>query len=239
MTTLPYPLEIKEENSAYHVLMADKKPLLTPKQNAAILPCLQMAQRLQQEAKQWHNHKKPDYQLWPRICYVLDYLEGDSESQKNLNDKITHYANHDLLCYRVQHPPALVAREQQQWHSWLDWAQEKHDIHLQTTDTILHITQDDASLQKVNALVDCKNIYCQAGLLELVEILGSVILALAVIDGLEKSDDTHIDSIFNASLLHENYQAEKWGKTDAYQADYDSKYQNLTDAMQFYQLGLL
>ena len=238
MTILPYPLEIMQSDSVYHV-RADDKSLLTPKQHEAILPCLQMAQQLQQEAKKWHNHKQPDYQLWPRICYVLDYLANDSESQKKLNDKITDYANHDLLCYRVQHPPALVEREQKQWQKWLDWAQETHDIHLQTTDAILHISQKAESLQKVSALVDSKNIYCQAGLLELIEILGSVILALAMIDGLEKSDDTHIDSIFNASLLHENYQAEKWGKTDAYQADYDSKYQNLTYAMQFYRLSLL
>ena len=236
MTLLPYPLEIVQSDSVYHV-QADEKPLLTPKQNKAILPCLEMAQQLQKESKQWHNHKQPDYQLWPRICYVLDYLAGDKDAQQSLNDKITDYASHDLLCYRVQHPPALVEREQKQWQKWLDWAQETHDIDLQTTDAILHIAQKTDSLQKVSALVVSKNLYCQAGLLELVEILGSVILALAVIDCLDKKDD--IDSIFNASLLHENYQAEKWGKTDAYQEDYDSKYQNLTHALQFYRLSLL
>ncbi|MCH9853345.1 MAG: hypothetical protein K0U45_07560 [Alphaproteobacteria bacterium] len=238
MMTLPYPLEIVEKASAYY-LWADGKILLTEKQHQVALPCLQMAQQLQQEAKQWHNHKKPDYQLWPRICYVHDYLQADTESRQNLHDKIINYANHDLLCYRVQHPPALCVCEQQQWDLWLDWAQTTHNIHLKTTDAILHIAQSDESLKKVSDIVNSKNLYCQAGLLELVEILGSVILVLAVINCLETKDNAQIDSIFNASLLHENYQAEKWGKTEEYQADYDAKYQHLTHALQFYQLGLL
>ncbi|MCH9844063.1 MAG: hypothetical protein K0U39_01000 [Alphaproteobacteria bacterium] len=238
MIKLPYPLEIIEKDLAYQ-LWADGKKLLTAKQNQVVLPCLQMAQQLQQEAKQWHHHKKPDYQLWPRICYVHDYLQADAEAKQNLHDKIINYANHDLLCYRVQHPPALCLLEQQQWHSWLDWAQKTHDIHLQVTDAVLHIAQTDEALKKVSDIVNAKNLYCQAGLLELVEILGSVILALAVVDCLEKADNSQIDSIFNASLLHENYQVEKWGKTEEYQADYDAKYQHLTHTLQFYQLGLL
>ncbi len=231
---LPHPLEISSlENQHWQnwQILSNHQPLLTPKGNPMILPSKNMAEKLQAEAKQWHHHKKPAYQLFPRICYVLDYVMMDEAGV--LIDKIISYSKNDLLCYRIDAPEELAKYEQEQWQKWLDWARINHKIDFKVTFSIEQVNHLPASLAKIKDDMLQKNAYQQAGFLELVEILGSIILSFAIIKYPEQSEE-----IFACSMLHENYQAEKWGATEEYQEDYQLKYQNLCDALEFYQLSI-
>src|SRR3546814_17409953 len=54
---------------------------------------------------------------------------------------IVRYGGTDLLSYRVEAPPELVARQDGLWSPLLDWFRARYDIQLQVTSGIIAVAQ--------------------------------------------------------------------------------------------------
>lgn len=119
---------------------------------------------------------------------------------------IARFGESDLLCYRADHPEALVARQTETWQPLLDWAASDLDARLQVTAGVSPISQDSAALGAVRAAVDGHDDFELVALHTLTVSAGSVVIGLAAAKG-------HIDAAAaaNAALLDELYQAELWG----------------------------
>lgn len=120
--------------------------------------------------------------------------------------ELAKYAESDLLCYRAEEPAALVARQAAEWHPWLDWAAERYGARLEVTAGVMHWAQPASAVAALAAAVAAQKVSALAALGIIVPSTGSLVLGLAVAEGvLDAAGATA------ASQLDELFQAEQWG----------------------------
>lgn len=120
--------------------------------------------------------------------------------------ELAKYAESDLLCYRAEDPAALVARQAAEWHPWLDWAAERYGARLEVTAGVMHRAQPASAVAALAAAVAAQTVSALAALGIIVPSTGSLVLGLAVAEGvLDAAGATA------ASQLDELFQAEQWG----------------------------
>lgn len=120
---------------------------------------------------------------------------------------LAHYAASDLTCYRAEGPPPLVARQVAAWEPALKGVEARHGLLFRRTAGLMHVAQPEGTEVRVAALLAALDPFQLAPLQLLVTLSGSVVLALAVLDGA-----LHAGAAFEASLVDERWQAEQWGE---------------------------
>ncbi len=121
-------------------------------------------------------------------------------------DAIARYAETDLLCYRAEHPAPLVATQAQEWQPWLDWLEREHGARLVPTAGIAHVTQAPEALTAVRERLRAEPPPVLAALGVAVPVLGSVVLGLALADGVVGPSRA-----YELAVLDELFQMERWG----------------------------
>ncbi len=144
---------------------------------------------------------------------------------------IAAYGESDLLCYRAEAPPALVARQAEGWQPWLDWARTELGVALTVTSGVMHVPQHPAALAALHRAVQRQGAWTLAGLGLMVPALGSVVLGLAVAQGVLAADKA-----FALCRIDETFQAEMWGE-DAEAVKRQAQVQaDIMDAARFMEL---
>ena len=121
--------------------------------------------------------------------------------------ELARYAEGDLLCYRAEGPGPLVARQQALWQPWLDWAERRHGARLRVTAGIVHVPQDPAALAALTGALAVHGALPLAALGLAVPALGSLVLGLALAEGVLDAAEAHA-----AATLDETFQEELWGR---------------------------
>jgi chaperone required for assembly of F1-ATPase len=123
--------------------------------------------------------------------------------------ELARYAESDLLCYRAEGPEPLVARQDALWQPWLDWAERRHGARLRVTAGIVHVAQEPAALVALAAAVSGFGALPLAALGVAVPALGSLVLGLALAEGVLGAAEAHA-----AATLDEAFQEELWGRDE-------------------------
>jgi len=144
---------------------------------------------------------------------------------------IAAYARSDLLCYRAEQPPDLVHRQHAAWQPWLDWAAQRYDAMLVVTRGISLVDQPSQALAALARAVAGQDAHGLAGLGVMVPIMGSLVLGLAVVEGMLAADEA-----FRISVLDELYQEERWGRDEDAAAQRDRAAQEVRMAARYVQL---
>jgi chaperone required for assembly of F1-ATPase len=119
------------------------------------------------------------------------------------------YGESDLLCYRAESPPDLVARQAALWDPPLDWARDRYDVHFEIVTGVMHRPQPEATIERLGAAIAARRAFELAPLSPIVTITGSLVLALALA---ERAMDAA--AVWAAANLDEDWQAEQWGEDD-------------------------
>ncbi len=140
------------------------------------------------------------------------------------------YGANDLLCYRADAPPALVARQAALWDPPLEWARAGYDVHFTIVTGILHQSQPPATLARLEEAVRSLDAWRLAALSPIVTLTGSLVLALALAEGAMTPD-----AVWQAAEADADWQAEQWGQdplaaatTAAHRAEFDAAVRFLT-----------
>jgi chaperone required for assembly of F1-ATPase len=120
---------------------------------------------------------------------------------------LAKYAASDCLCYRAEHPEALMVRQHHAWQPWLDWAAATYGARLHVSHGIMPVRQPDQALTALEAALARRTIWELAGLGVLVPAYGSLILGLAVAEGQLTAAAAHA-----LAALDELFQESKWGE---------------------------
>ena len=120
---------------------------------------------------------------------------------------LARYAETDLLCYRAEHPAALVMRQAKAWQPWLDWLAETHGARLRATTGVGNVRQDPQALDAVHHAIAAQPAPVLAGLGLAIPALGSAVLGLALAEGELDPQRAH-----EVASLDELFQAEAWGE---------------------------
>lgn len=189
---------------SYRVLL-DGKAIKTPRRALISLPNLSLAEAIAAEWREQGDEIDPRIMPLTRLAYAaIDVVMAE---RTQVTQQMLNYAEHDLLCYRAEEPPELVARQARVWGPLLDWAAETYGARLNLGFGIRHAAQPPEAIAALDQTISHYDEFELAALHTATTISGSLILAVALAD-----KEVNAEGAFAAATLDETFQAEKWGQ---------------------------
>jgi chaperone required for assembly of F1-ATPase len=183
----------------------DGRPVRTPKGDALVLPTAPLAAAVAGEWQAVAGELNPG--AMPLTGLANAAIDIVAPDVAGFADSLARYADSDLTCYRAEGPQPLVARQVAAWEPVLKGAEARHGLLFRRTAGVMHVAQPVETAARVAALLAARSPFELAPLQVLVTLSGSVVLALAVLDGVLAAD-----AAFEASVVDERWQAEQWGE---------------------------
>ncbi|WP_313535852.1 ATP12 family chaperone protein [Sphingomonas sp.] len=185
----------------------DGRPVRTPARAALLLPTPQLAEAV---AEEWRSvGEELDPRAMPLTGLANAAIDQIAPNPAPFAEDLARYGESDLLCYRAELPEPLVERQAAQWDPLLDWARTRYDVHFETTAGIMHRAQPPATIARLQEVVAALDTFRLAALSPLVTISGSLVAALALLEGVSDHE-----TVWRAAMLDEDWQAEQWGEDE-------------------------
>ncbi len=188
-----------------YAVRLDGREVRTPAKATLVLPCAGLAEAVAAEwAAQGARIAPASMPLMSLACTAIDRV---APNRAAVIGDLVGYAESDLLCYRAEHPEALVARQAELWQPLLDWAARDLDAPLRVTCGIRHEPQPEAAVTALRRAVEALDDLSLAALDCATRVSGSLVIALALHRGRLRPDDA-----FAAAELDASFQIELWGE---------------------------
>ena len=188
----------------------DGKPVSTPAKRPLRVPTRALAEAIAEEWRAQGETIDPRRLPLTRLASIaLDLVAPRREAAVV---EVAKYAGTDLVCYRAEQPPDLAARQHAAWQPLVDWATLRFDAPLTVTAGILPVAQPAASLKALETAIAAYDTHRLAALHLATAACGSLVAALALIEG-----RIDAEAAFATAELDESYEIERWGE-DAEQA---------------------
>jgi chaperone required for assembly of F1-ATPase len=182
----------------------DGRPVRTPRQALLLLPGAALAK---EAAAEWQSAGETvDPRAMPLTGLANAAIDHVAPAPAAFADGLARYANSDLLCYRADTPDKLVAAQAEAWDPLLHWARRRFDVDFQVTQGVAPVDQPQATLDRLTQAVHALDPFRLAAMSPLVTVGGSLVAALALLDGA-----ADVDQAWQAVSLDERWQLEQWG----------------------------
>ncbi len=185
----------------------DGRTVKTPSGAELILPNAVLAGLVEAEWAAVGDHV--DYETMPLTRFGFASVGRMGEVLDATIAEVLRYAETDLVCYPSEYPEALIVRENAAWLPLLAWAETELRLRFVQNHTLIHAPQPPETVARLRDLVPAMTQYQQAGLMAAIPLFGSVVLALALLNGRLSGD-----AAYNASRIGEDFQAETWGRDE-------------------------
>lgn len=200
----------------------DGRPVRTPGRTPLVLPTEALAEAV---AEEWRAVGETiDPRTMPLTGLSNAAIDRIAPDRERFAAGLAAYGESDLLYYRADMPEPLVDRQVAHWDPLLDWARGRYDVHFETATGVMHKAQPEATVTRLSDAVAALDPFRLAGLSPLVTVSGSLVAALALLEGAADPE-----TIWTAAQVDEAWQAEMWGEDelatkarDAKRADFDA-----------------
>jgi chaperone required for assembly of F1-ATPase len=183
----------------------DGKPVRTPGRAPLALPTPALAEAV---AEEWRAVGETiDPRAMPLTGLANAAIDRIAPDPTPFAAGLAAYGESDLLCYRADDPIQLVERQADAWDPLLDWARGRYDMHFETTAGVIHRAQPEATLARLSEAVHALDAFRLAGLSPVVTISGTLVGALALLEGAVEPE-----TLWQAAHVDELWQAELWGE---------------------------
>jgi chaperone required for assembly of F1-ATPase len=189
-----------------YAILLDGKPVKTPARRALAAPTRDLAGLI---AREWDVQEKviePARMPLARLANAA--IDAVADHAGAVADEVAKYLGSDLLCYRADAPPALVARQAQHWDPVIEWARRSLGARFMLIEGIVYAAQPDETIIAARAAMP-KDIWRLAAVASITTLTGSALLALALAQGAIDSD-----AAWAAAHVDEDFQMESWGRDD-------------------------
>lgn len=186
------------------VVALDGKALRTPAKAQQILPSVAVAEMVSDEWRTIEENIDPE--RMPVTRWANSAIDKVTPQFAEVAAMLASYGETDLLCYRADGPDALVAQQAEVWDPVVQWAEDRFDVAIRTTDGLLPVAQDAESVRRLSAEIQRLSAFELAAFHDLVTLSGSLILALAVRD-----ENISARAAWRAAHLDEDWQNAQWG----------------------------
>lgn len=183
----------------------DGKPLRTPARAPLLVPTERLADAV---AAEWRDSAE---EVNPRAMPLtglsnaaVDRIATDRET---FAANLARYAESDLLAYRAEGPRPLVDRQASAWDPLLQWARRRYDVDFAVTEGVTFVAQPADTVRRLGHAVAALDPFRLAALSPLVTISGSLVAALAVLEG-----QVTPEAAWAAVTVDEAWQLEQWGE---------------------------
>jgi chaperone required for assembly of F1-ATPase len=188
-------------------LLLDGKPVKTPARRALTAPTAPLAQVM---ADEWNAQAELiDPARMPLTRLASAVIDAVADAAMPVAAEVAQYLGSDLLCYRAEAPPGLVARQTRHWDPVLAWARDALGARLILAQGVMHVAQPSEALAAARATIPADP--WRLGAVSLITTLtGSGLLALALASGALDAD-----AAWAAAHVDEDWQMSQWGRDDA------------------------
>ena len=185
----------------------DGRPVKTPLKAPLRLPTRALADAVAAEwAGQGEEIKPATMYLTKLANTAIDRVGIHREA---IESEVLDYANSDLVCYRTDRPPDLVALQLRNWNPIVDWARTDLDAPFEVTSGIIHLPQPEAALSAFSMALKSLSDFELSAFYTIMTLTGSAIISMM----LARRANTP-DAAWTAAHVDEDYQIEHWGEDD-------------------------
>ena len=182
----------------------DGRPLKTPARATLVVDSLPLAEAI---ADEWRAcTEEIDPRTMPLTGLANAAVDHVAPRPHVFAKDLARYAEGDLLCYRADHPPGLVAAQAAAWDPLVAWARQRFDVDFVVATGIMHVPQPAAAVAGLSAALTPATPFELAALSPVVTIGGSLITALALF---ERAIDR--DTAWEAVTVDDRWQLDQWG----------------------------
>jgi chaperone required for assembly of F1-ATPase len=207
----------------------DGRPVRTPARALLAVPTAALAEAI---AGEWAAvEEKVDPRAMPLTGLANAAIDRVAPDPQAFAAGLARYAEADLACYRAEGPSALVERQALEWDALLAWARRRYDLDFAVTAGVVHVDQPPATVRRLAAAVAALDPFRLAGLSPLVTIGGSLVAALAVLEG-----GLSAEAAWSAVSVDERWQLEQWGADAEAQLALDNRERDFLAAARFLSL---
>lgn len=193
-----------EEAEGGWTIALDGRRVKTPARVDLLVPTRGLAEAI---AAEWNGvGEDVDPRAMPLTGLANAAIDRIAVDPARFADDLAKYAEGDLLCYRADGPMVLVARQAEQWDPLLDWARQRYEVEFAVGGGIMHIPQPPQTVEQLGQAVAAQDAFHLAGLSPMVTIGGSLVTALAVLEGAVSPEQG-----WAAVSLDDRWQIEQWG----------------------------
>lgn len=185
----------------------DERPVRTPGRVPLLLPTDMLAEAVADEWREVTDDIDP--RAMPLTGLANAAIDRIAPDPAAFAAGLAAYGESDLLCYRAESPPDLVARQAALWDPPLDWARDRYDVHFEIVTGVMHRPQPEATIERLGAAIAARPAFGLAPLSPIVTITGSLVLALMLAERAMEAE-----AVWAAANLDEDWQAEHWGEDD-------------------------
>ncbi|MEM8877489.1 MAG: ATP12 family protein [Pseudomonadota bacterium] len=186
-------------------LQLDGRPLRSPAKAPIIVPRSQIADTLAAEWGSQGDYIVPGAMPVTRI--VNTALDGVSQERDAVAAQTASFILSDLVCYRAEHPTALVALQAKAWDPVIAHIEQATGSVMKTATGIIAVEQDTGLQQIVRERLLPLDDFALAGAASIVTLTGSAGLLIALLDGALDGD-----AVWAAAHVDEDWNIAQWGE---------------------------
>ncbi len=190
-----------------HVVTLDGRMVKTPAKVSLVLPTKALADAVAVEWDAQDEKIKPD--TMPQTRLASTALDRVMPRHNDVVTEVAAFGGTDLLCYRTNEPADLMALQDRVWNPYLGWAATELGASLRVTNGIIPVAQEEKALERLKDRVAAHDAFELTALHSLTNGLGSLVLALAYMEGFSP-----LEAVWQASILDATHQEEHWGLDD-------------------------
>ncbi|MCB1784256.1 MAG: ATP12 chaperone family protein [Alphaproteobacteria bacterium] len=204
-----YKLVSSSREQGGHTITLDGRPVKTRAGEKLLCKTESLAQELVKEWASQGEQIRPDTMPLTQILNTM--TDRVSRERAAMSAAVLKYLDTDLICYRVENPPALCTLQEEIWSPWSAWFEEKFKHPLATTTGLQALAQNQVLHKAVAEYVEAME-DDHFTILQLVTSLsGSIILALAFTDQAATPKDILRAMFLEEDFKDELYNAERHG----------------------------
>ncbi|MFL6721332.1 MAG: ATP12 family chaperone protein [Sphingomonas sp.] len=207
----------------------DGRLVKTPARAVLAVPTQQLADAI---ADEW---RAVDDEIDPRAMPLTGLanaaLDRVAPDRQAFAAGLARYADADLACYRAEGPRALAERQAASWDSLLAWARRRYDVDFAMTTQLIHVAQPSATVERLSHALTTLDSFRLAAMSPLVTIGGSLLAALAVLEGAITPQEA-----WDAVSIDERWQLEQWGADAEAEAALANRRRDFLAAARFLEL---
>jgi len=186
-------------------ILLDARTLHTPARKELLLPRRGLADAI---AAEWDAQtEKIVPATMPLMQLAATAIDRAALQRGQVIEEIVGYAQTDLVCYRAERPPELVARQSAAWQPLLDWVTLRFDAPLHVTTGIVPKAQAPAAVAAIRGAVQSFDAFGLTALHSATTACGSVVIGLALAER-----HVNADEAWKVSQVDESFQIEQWGE---------------------------
>jgi chaperone required for assembly of F1-ATPase len=192
------------ESAGGYTILLDGKPIRTPAKVPLIVRSKALAEAI---AAEWQAQgEKINPATLPLTRLAGTAIDLIAQRREHIVAEIAKYAETDLVCYRAEELSELAVRQHGAWQKHLDWASDRY-APLAVTAGVTPVTQAPDSLEAYRRAIAVYDYMTLAALDLATTTLGSLVLALALIEGRLDAEEA-----FAAAEIDQTFQIERWGE---------------------------